>query len=341
MNSDTLLFTDPLFLEHQPGPGHPESPQRLLRTLSLLRERPLAGVREVTPRAATDAELSVTHTAPLREQLAAWSGQTARVDADTVMSPGSYGAALRAAGAAVEAVERVLAGDAANAFALVRPPGHHAEPNRSMGFCLFNNVAIAAEAARRGGAERVLILDWDVHHGNGTQACFADRRDVLYQSLHQFPFYPGTGAAEEVGEGAARGFTMNCPLPGGQGDADFGAVFHDLFLPVAQAFEPDLVLVSAGYDPHEDDPIGGMRVTERGFAAMTSALKDFATETCGGKLVLLLEGGYSLSGLSRSVHASLEVLRGRKDFFPEGVSKDTARALEASRSALRTYWPCL
>ena len=164
---------------------------------------------------------------------------------------------MLAAGASVQAVEEVLAGRARNAFALVRPPGHHAEPDRAMGFCLFNNVAIAAEAARRQGAERVLILDWDVHHGNGTQAAFWQRRDVLYMSVHQYPYYPGTGAPLEVGEGPGAGYTVNCGLPGGATDADYGALFQDLFLPVAQAYRPDVVLVSAGFDAHRDDPLGG------------------------------------------------------------------------------------
>src|SRR5439155_4031665 len=189
---------------------------------------------------------SAEHLATLRS----FSGRLARLDADTVSSPSSFAAARLAAGAAVGAVEAVWSGQARNAFVWARPPGHHAEQAQAMGFCLFNNVAIAAEAARRLGAERVLILDWDVHHGNGTQHLFQRRRDVLYASSHQYPFYPGTGAAGEIGRGAGEGFTVNCALPAGQDDADYGAVFHEVFLPVAQSFRPDLVLVSAGFDAH-------------------------------------------------------------------------------------------
>jgi len=237
----------------------------------------------------------------------------------------------------VGAVEAVMQGRAANAFALVRPPGHHAEPDRAMGFCLLNNAAIAAEAARRAGAERVLILDWDVHHGNGTQAAFWNRRDVLYQSVHQFPFYPGTGAPTETGHGAGEGFTVNCALPGGSTDADFGVLFEGALLPVAQAFRPDCVIVSAGFDAHREDPLGGMVVTERGFAAMCSALMELS----GGKLVLLLEGGYSLEGLAQSVHACLAVMTGRREAFATGSSREAARALADTKRALRPYWSTL
>jgi acetoin utilization deacetylase AcuC-like enzyme len=337
----TLVFSDPLFLEHDPGRGHPESPARLQRVLAFLKEMPLPGVEMVRPRPATEAEVARVHSPELLAQLSAAAGKYFVLDADTRLSPKSYEAAFLAAGAAIGAAEAVLAGLARNAFALVRPPGHHAEPDEMMGFCLLNNAAIAAEAARVAGAQRVLVLDWDVHHGNGTQAAFWQRSDVLYQSVHQYPFYPGSGAPNEVGVGPGAGFTVNCGLPGGRTDADFGAVFHDLFLPIAAAFKPELVIVSAGFDPHEDDPLGGMLCTERGFAAMCSRTKQLADETAGGRLVLLLEGGYSLTGLPRSIHACLEVLTGRSDEFPTGVSRDASHALRASRDALRPYWPML
>ncbi len=340
-DAPTLVYSDPLFLEHDPGRGHPESPARLQRVLSTLKELPVTGVEMVRPRPATDAEVARVHTPALRAQLAATAGKQMTLDADTHVSPRSYEAALLAAGAAVGATEAVLNGQARNAFALVRPPGHHAEPNEMMGFCLLNNAAIAAEAARLAGAERVLVLDWDVHHGNGTEAAFWRRSDVLYQSVHQYPFYPGTGAHHDVGEGPGAGFTVNCGLPGGRTDADFGAVFHDLLLPIASAFAPQLVIVSAGFDPHEDDPLGGMLCTERGFAAMCSVVKQLAEATSGGRLVLLLEGGYSLGGLPRSVHACLEVLTGRSEEFPTGASQDARHAIQLSREALRPYWPRL
>lgn len=337
----TLIFEHPQFLHHDPGPGHPESSERLVSTLDYLKQHPVAGTETRTPRFATKDELLATHSKDLVHRLTTLKGLNARVDADTAVSPGSFEAALYAAGSAVQAVEEVMSGRAANAFALVRPPGHHAEPDRAMGFCLFNNAAIAAEAARKLGAQRVLIVDWDVHHGNGTQAAFYDRSDVLYISTHQYPFYPGTGAPTEIGEGKGEGFTVNVAMPGGQEDADFAAVFHDVILPVATSYRPDLVIVSAGFDAHEDDPLGGMRLTERAFAAMTTALNVVA----GGKLVLLLEGGYSLYALPRSIHACLEILTGRKDDFAgaerSGVSTSTARAIDATKAALKRHWPAL
>ncbi|MCP3101193.1 histone deacetylase [Myxococcus sp. K15C18031901] len=338
----TLLLTDPLFLQHDPGEGHPESPARLQRILGVLARAPVRGTVMASPRPATDAELEAVHTPALVARLKQLSGQRAVIDADTQVSPDSVDAARLAAGASIQAVEAVMAGQARNAFALVRPPGHHAEPDRAMGFCLFNNVAIAAEAGRRLGAERVLVLDWDVHHGNGTQAAFWSRRDVMYQSVHQFPYYPGTGASPEVGVGAGAGYTVNVGLPGGNSDADYGMLFEELLLPVAEAYRPQLVLVSAGFDPHQDDPIGGMDVTERGFAAMCASLRALAERVCDGKLVLLLEGGYSLEGLSQSVHACVEVLAGRGDSFPAGdVHTDAREALAAGRQALKPYWSAL
>ena len=342
MTPRTLLLTDPLFLKHEPGWRHPESPARLQSILSVLARAPVEGTEVAQPRPATEAELASIHTPELRKYLLDLAGTKADIDADTHTSEESYDAAVLAAGAAVQAVEEVMAGRARNAFALVRPPGHHAEPGRSMGFCLFNNAAIAAEAARRKGAERVLVLDWDVHHGNGTQAAFWERRDVLYQSVHQYPYYPGTGAPHEVGVGAGEGFTVNCGIPGWATDADYEAIFQELFLPIAEAFQPQLILVSAGFDAHRDDPIGGMVLSERGFAAMGSAMKSLAESVCGGRLVLLLEGGYSLEGLSQSVHACVEVLAGRRDSFPTGMTTPDARhALAKSREALKPYWPRL
>ncbi|ATB42747.1 histone deacetylase [Cystobacter fuscus] len=340
--TQTLLLTDALFLQHDPGPDHPECPARLGRILSLLESQPIPGTERRAPRPATDEELAAVHSPQLLEALRGLRGKSTSLDPDTTMSPDSYDAAVLAAGASVQAVEEVMAGRARNAFALVRPPGHHAEPDQAMGFCLLNNAAIAAEAARRLGAQRVLIFDWDVHHGNGTQAAFWKRRDVLYMSAHQFPYYPGTGAPTEIGEGEGLGYTVNCGLPGGSGDADYGALCERLFLPVARAWRPDLVIISAGFDAHREDPIGGMVVTERGFAAMCTAFQRLARDFCDGRLVLLLEGGYSLEGLSRSVHACVEVMAGqREEHFVEGVSRDAADALRRSREALQPHWPVL
>lgn len=337
-SSNTLLFRDESFLAHDPGPTHPESPSRLRRSYDLLDQQPVSGVqsRHAEP-AERDAVLRV-HDAALVAQVDAEKGRHAQLDADTVLSPGSHEAAWRAAGAAVQSVNAVLEGEAKHAFALVRPPGHHAEQDRAMGFCVFNNVAIAAEAALARGLKRVLILDWDVHHGNGTQHTFWDRRDVLFLSSHQFPYYPGTGDVNEIGGETARGFTVNCPLPPARTDADYGLVFESLFLPIARAYRPELVLVSAGFDPHAADPIGGMQVTERGFAAMCTSLRALADETAGGKLVLCLEGGYDLGGLSRSVHACTEVLAGRSEAFPTGATPAAERAVEAAWKFQKPFW---
>ncbi len=336
MKAPTLIFSDPRFQGHDPGPGHVESPARLDAVVAELGRALPEGVAIETPRAATTAEIEAVHSPDYRAELARLDGQYGDLDGDTAVSPGSWEAATLAAGAAIGAVETVMEGRARNAFALVRPPGHHARPASAMGFCLLNNAAIAAEAARRAGAARVLIVDWDVHHGNGTQEIFAARDDVLYLSVHQYPFYPGTGAADEVGVGVGRGATANCPLPSGQTDADYGVVFHDLFLPVGRAFAPDLIVVSAGFDAHARDPLGEMRVSERGFAAMTSAMAELAAGTCGGKLVLLLEGGYDLGALATSVRASVEVLTGRREDFPTGAGPAAVRAVAATRAALRS-----
>ena len=332
----TLILTDRRFLVHEAGIGHPESPARLRAILADLERAPPEGVVFEAPRAATAAEIDAVHRPEHRARLESLAGKRVRIDPDTAMSEGSWEAAALAAGAAVGAVEAVWSGRAANAFALVRPPGHHAEAGRAMGFCLLNNVAIAAEAARRLGARRVLVLDWDVHPRATARSTSSSRAPTSCTcSSHQYPFYPGTGApGRRWATGAGRGFTVNCALPAGQTDADYGAVFHDLFLPAARAFAPDVVLVSAGFDPHERDPLADMRVSERGFAAMATAMANLADETCGGKLVLLLEGGYDLAALAASTRACLEVLGGRREAFPRGVDAAAPRAIAETRTAL-------
>ncbi len=327
----TRLVTDPAYLLHLAGPMHPESPGRLRAIHQVLQAAPIAGVHRAEPRRATREELLRVHEAAHVDRVLSLAGQEAQLDPDTAMSAGSTEAALLAAGAGAQLVLDVMKGEADNGFALVRPPGHHAVASHAMGFCLFNNVAVAAEAALAAGAQRVLVLDWDVHHGNGTQSSFYSRRDVLFCSSHQFPFYPGSGAPTEIGEGEGEGYTVNVALPGGQGDADYGAVFHEVFLPRALRYRPDLILVSAGFDPHRADPLGGMNVTERGFASMCSAVKSLAKEVCGGKLVLMLEGGYDLDGLAQSVHACVEVLAGaRTEDFPHGAGRSAVQAIAAT-----------
>ncbi len=337
----TLLLTDPAMADHDPGYGHPESPRRLLRILELLHSEPVEGTAWKSPRRATREELLRVHKESYVASIEALAGKSARLDEDTLVSPASYDAAMLAAGAAVQAVEEIHSGRASNAFALVRPPGHHAEVDKAMGFCLFNNAAIAAEAALELGAKKVLLVDWDLHHGNGTQNIFWGRRNVLYMSTHEYPEYPHTGAAGEIGVGAGLGFNVNCALAPGRTDADYGAVFDDLFLPIAEEYAPDWVIVSAGFDPHRDDPLGHMQLTERGFAAMTTRMKDLAERYAGGRLLMVLEGGYDVAALARSVHACTEVLVGCREQFPTGASREAGEAINATRQALTPYWGAL
>ncbi len=311
MARDVLLLVDDTMLGHDPGPHHPERPDRLRAIVAALRGSPVAGVRWVVPRPAPREAIERIHEPAYVDGIERLRGRSAALDLDTTVSPGSIPAALLAAGAAIDAVTAVTAGDARCAFALVRPPGHHAEAQRAMGFCLFNNIAIAAAHARAAlGCQRVLIVDWDVHHGNGTQHAFYDRSDVLYFSTHRSPFYPGTGGADEVGAGEGAGHTVNVPLGARCGDAEYAAIFDELLGPVADAYRPDLLLVSAGFDAHRDDPLGGMGVTAEGFAALCGRVRGITQRHAGDRLVLILEGGYDLGALAESVHACVEVLAG-------------------------------
>jgi acetoin utilization deacetylase AcuC-like enzyme len=332
----TRLMVSPEFEAHEPGPMHPESPARLRAIRDLLSRAPVPGVELRAPRRlASRDELLRVHSAEHLATLEALSGQRTHLDPDTAVSPKSIEVAWLAAGASVDLTLDILRGDCTRGFALVRPPGHHAERDRAMGFCLLNNVAVAAAAARAEGAQRILIVDWDVHHGNGTQRIFYDAPDVLYVSTHQYPFYPGTGDITEVGRGAGLGFTINCPLEAGQTDADFGVVFTELVEPVAHAFQPDLVLVSAGFDAHRRDPLGQMRLTERGFAAMCTSLMDVAASSAQGRIALFLEGGYDLDALAASAHACLEVLaNARRETFPAGGSRATASVVRRVKDVL-------
>jgi len=249
-------------------------------------------------------------------RVAATKGRTVRFDADTQAGPRSYEAALLAAGAVVDAVDRVIGGDLHRAFCAVRPPGHHAPPDRVMGFCLFNNVAVAAAHALHRGLSRVMIVDYDVHHGNGTQDIFYDDPRVLYVSSHAYPFYPGTGALGEVGEGSGRGFTVNLPLPDGLGDEDYVWLYRNLVLPIGRAFAPELVLVSAGFDAHRGDPLAGMDLTDRGYGALTAICGEIAAVAGQGRMVVALEGGYLLPAIAASTAAVVGALLEEKGTAP-------------------------
>jgi acetoin utilization deacetylase AcuC-like enzyme len=262
-------------------------------------------------------------------------------DLDTHGCKDSFDTAMLAAGGVLTAVESVLEGAADNSFALVRPPGHHALPERAMGFCFFNNIAIAARYLTHvRGFKRVLIFDWDLHHGNGTQEIFYETPEVLYISMHQFPHYPGTGSFDEIGAGAGRGFTINAPLPATFGDSEYAAVMDQMLLPIAREFNPEFILISAGFDCHFRDPLGAMRVTEAGFAAMTRRIKRLAAETCGGRIAAALEGGYDLQALAESARAVLEELGREPDESIAGASGGE-RALglvDIARRNLAPYW---
>lgn len=308
----TALIYHPMYLEHDTG-DHPETAARLTETLRLLEKTGLLQkLSLVRPEPASLDHIAAVHTAAhirtirrLDSQGGGW------IDGDTVMSPASYEAALLAAGGVVAGVDTVLSGQAGNAFALVRPPGHHATSDRSMGFCIFNNIAVAAShVIHSRGLERVLIVDYDVHHGNGTQDIFYQDQKVLYFSAHEYPFYPGTGLVGERGQGPGKGFTVNVPLPAGCGDEEYLQVFHEVLGPVARRFRPQLILVSAGFDTHWGDPIGQMQVSVDGFAKMGDFLNGLAAELCDGRLAYTLEGGYNLEAMAQSVRAIVEALLG-------------------------------
>ncbi len=309
----TGLVTSPLSKLHQPQSGHPERAERLtaieerLRVSGILSELCTAQASQ----APTEALLRIHPEAYLSHVEATVASGSGHVDSpDVNVCTESYRAARGAVGGALLAVDRVLTGEWDNAFVAVRPPGHHAEESFAMGFCLLNSAAIAVRQAQVvHGLERVAVVDWDVHHGNGTQHLFEEDGSVLYASLHQYPHYPGTGAADERGRGAGEGATLNCPQAAGSGDVEWLADFEELILPRLEAFDPELVIISAGFDAHVLDPLSETRLTEEAFRVMTRGILDLARDHCAGRVVSLLEGGYSLDGLGRSVEAHVGELR--------------------------------
>jgi acetoin utilization deacetylase AcuC-like enzyme len=335
--SEVVLFHDEAMRGHDPGLLHPERAARLDAIREELEQRPVAGVSWRRAGAAARGEITRVHQEAYVARVDRARGLAVELDPDTHLSEKSVDAAYLAAGAAAAAARLAMAGGPPS-FALVRPPGHHAEHERAMGFCVFNNVAVAAEAALAAGAGRVLIVDWDVHHGNGTQHLFEGRRDVLVFNTHRFPFYPGTGGLRQVGRGEGEGYTVNVPLPPGMGDGDYGAIFRDLLVPVAAAFRPDLVLISAGFDAHRDDPLGGMNVSAEGFASLCAVVQGVAAAQAGGRIALVLEGGYDLAGLATSVHACIEVLAGRTPPAERAPGRPGQAALAEARAVQQTYW---
>lgn len=332
------------FALHEPPPGHPERPDRADVFDAVATEAVARGAEALDPMTATDDQLARVHDGGYLERLAALSGRATMLDADTFTSPESVELARLAAGACVTGIDALLDGCAVRAAALVRPPGHHAEPGRGMGFCLLNNAAVASAHALSRGVARVAVVDFDVHHGNGTEAAFDTDPRVLYVSTHQWPLYPGSGLVTDVGRGPGEGYTVNVPMPAGCGDADYDAVYRQIVVPVLEQYRPVVLIVSAGYDAHERDPLAGMRMSAAGFGRLTGYLARVADGFCSGRMLLVTEGGYDLSALGSSLDASLSVMMGEArppenaDAPSQTSSERGARAAAAARAAQGRYW---
>lgn len=320
---DVGIIYDDYFLEHKPFYSHPENPDRLSSIVNSLEIDSLwRRFKKIIIDIDKDETLDILHSVHSEhhiETIEGTAGSYGNLDSDTYYSPESYSVALYAASASIKAVYSVVNGHFRSVFVLARPPGHHATFSEAMGFCLYNNAAVAAEKAKRMGLDRVLIVDYDIHHGNGTQDIFYKRDDVLYFSTHRYPFYPGTGKFDEVGEGKGKGYTVNVPLPAGLGDGEYAKIYEEIYTPVAQRFSPDIVIVSAGFDAHYKDPLGDMRLTEEGFSYITDVILK-SSPGCKG-FVFILEGGYSIEGLTASVREVLLTMSGAK--VPQRASQIT------------------
>jgi len=336
----TAIVIDPRYTEHDTGPGHPERPARLTALLELT-EHLDRGFTTIAARPASGDELSLVHDPAYVEDVARTQHRDwYAFDADTPTCSRSYDTARLAAGGLLALIDAIMSGETANGFAFVRPPGHHAERQRAMGFCLFNNVAVGAAYLRaRYGLERVLVVDWDLHHGNGTQHMFEREPGVLYVSTHQYPYYPGTGAADEVGRGDGTGFTLNVPLPAGCGDPEYIDAFERLVVPVAEHYQPQFILLSAGFDAHARDPLGGMQVTEHGFRVMSRMMLDVARGCSEGRCAAILEGGYDLQAIRVSAAAVLDELRGNEVPLTRHLEPSRATPLVDQLIELqKSYW---
>jgi acetoin utilization deacetylase AcuC-like enzyme len=335
----TGIVLDSRYQEHYTGRTHPERPERITTLLGPIEHIQRSGLKRLPPRLATPEEITLIHDSSHVGRVAATAQQERfSFDADTPVSAQSYATAMLATGGLLTLIDAVMEREIDNGFALVRPPGHHAERNRPMGFCLFNSAAIGAQYLReRFGLTRVLVMDWDVHHGNGTQYSFYDDPGVLYVSTHQYPYYPGTGALDEVGQGQGEGYTLNLPLSAGCGDAEYQEVFEFVIDPICRQFNPEFVLISAGFDAHVRDPLGGMEVTEAGFGIMARILLRVAQEKAQGRCVALLEGGYDLEGLQKSVLRVIDEMGGEN--LTENVSSYTPRGITSPvRKVHDRYW---
>ncbi|MCE8423596.1 MAG: histone deacetylase [Candidatus Methanoperedens sp.] len=334
----TGIVYHPDYLKHETG-IHPERKERLLSIIQHLKKTGLMErLNLIYPRIAEINEIQYIHSPEYIEKTRIYSEQGRPLDQDTVLSKDSYRIALLAAGGAITAVDSVLK-ELDTIFALVRPPGHHATPYRGMGFCIFNNIAIAARHAQKKGKKRVLIVDWDVHHGNGTQEAFYADPSVLYFSTHQYPHYPGTGWYNEVGTGNGKGYNINIPLPAGTDDSGFITAFQEILVPAAIEFKPEIILISAGQDASIDDGLADMRLSMNGFMELASIVKSIAKQTCGGKVAAVLEGGYDLDNLAHSVAAVLEVFMGKEPLRREHqVSKKIRERLDEIKKVQSEFW---
>jgi acetoin utilization deacetylase AcuC-like enzyme len=334
MLSKTGIVKDYTYLEHDPGSFHPETPRRLQAIYEMLESPEMKGnYVAIKPRPALRREIAMNHGETYIDLVAATAGKRHySLDPDTQTSARSYEAALLAAGGLCNAIDSVIEGTVDNAFSLVRPPGHHAEYGSGAGFCIFNNIAIGARhAMKKHGMNRILIVDWDLHHGNGTQHSFYNEKRVLYFSTHQSPFYPGTGGIDETGRGEGLGYTINVPLRSGAGDAEFVRIFKRILEPVARKFEPELILLSAGFDIYKKDPMGGMNVSTSGFANLTHILINIAETYCSGRFIATLEGGYNIDGQAQSVKAVLKEMRGEtfvSESYLERIESESDRSVE-------------
>ncbi len=344
--SNLAIIRDDRYLEHHPGDGHPESPNRL-RVIHDLLDKEFADLPKIAPRLATEAELALVHDPFYIQTVANTEGRVhAQLDPDTSLSARSYEIARLAAGGLLNGVDSLFPipqsaiRNPQSIFAFLRPPGHHAESGHAMGFCLFNNVAVAAAYAKEQyGLKRILIVDWDLHHGNGTQHSFYEDPSVLYFSSHQFPYYPGSGNFDQVGTGEGEGFTVNAPFPTGFGDVEYLSVYDRILRPVALEYQPELVLVSAGFDPFFADPLGGMQVTAEGFGGLAGIVKDIADRTCGGRLLLTLEGGYNPQGLRDGVRAVLHALQRKGPHpVPAHSTPPAEQVIERVTKIQKKYW---
>ena len=333
------VVIDPAYLKHLPGDSHPERPERIQVLLDLANALEREKFNLLAPRAATRAEIESIHEpAHVRLVESTSSVNHYALDGDTITSRDSFAVSVLAAGGFLRLLDSIAAKESSSGFALVRPPGHHASFNRAMGFCLFNTIAIgAAYLKKQYGAKKILIMDWDVHHGNGTQDCFYEDPSVLFISTHQYPYYPGTGAINEVGAGPGEGYTINIPLPAGCSDQEYMEVFQHVVIPAAERFQPEWILVSAGFDPHRRDPLGGMRVSEEGFGGMADALFAVARRFSDARIALTLEGGYDLAALSNSVAAVLGALEQEKAPQNGGLRLSDSRIEPLIRRVLKLH----